>query len=67
MVTHDMAEALLLADLVAVMQDGRLMQAGAPGEIIAAPASAYVAALIETPRREAAALERLDRSLAGRA
>jgi osmoprotectant transport system ATP-binding protein len=68
MVTHDMAEALLLADLIAVMQNGRLVQAGAPADVIARPADDYVAALIETPRREAAALEALeDQAAADRA
>jgi osmoprotectant transport system ATP-binding protein len=66
MVTHDMAEALLLADLVAVMQGGRLVQAGTPREVISSPASDYVAALIETPRREAEALESLGGRRPGR-
>jgi osmoprotectant transport system ATP-binding protein len=60
MVTHDMAEALLLADLLAVMQSGKLVQSGSPRDVVARPANDYVAALIETPRREAAALEALE-------
>jgi osmoprotectant transport system ATP-binding protein len=68
LVTHDMAEALLLADLLAVMQQGRLVQAGSPAEVVGAPASPYVTALIETPRREAAALDKLEgQKLEGRA
>ena len=42
-VTHDQAEAMATADLVAVMQEGRLAQLGTPEEIYAAPASGFVA------------------------
>lgn len=56
MVTHDMTEALLMADRIAVMQDGRLVQVGSPRELAAHPASDFVAQLIETPRRRARAL-----------
>jgi osmoprotectant transport system ATP-binding protein len=43
LVTHDVDEAFLLADKVAVLSDGALVQFGAPDEIRAAPASAFVA------------------------
>jgi osmoprotectant transport system ATP-binding protein len=56
MVTHDMTEALLLADRIAVMRDGRLVQVGSPRELVARPADDFVAQLIETPRRRARAL-----------
>lgn len=59
MVTHDMAEALLLADMIVVLHGGRVLQVGAPSELLNTPADDYVAALIETPRRQAAALETL--------
>jgi osmoprotectant transport system ATP-binding protein len=59
-VTHDMAEALLLGDRVAVMRAGRLVQVGTPRELLAAPADDYVERLLETPRRQARALERLE-------
>ncbi|MBI4564239.1 MAG: ATP-binding cassette domain-containing protein [Planctomycetes bacterium] len=58
-VTHDMAEALLLADRVAVMKEGRLVQVGTPRELLAAPADSYVEHLLETPRRQARAFDRL--------
>jgi iron(III) transport system ATP-binding protein len=45
-VTHDQEEALSLADRVAVMTQGRVLQTGTPHEIYAAPSSATVAALI---------------------
>ena len=56
MVTHDMTEALLMADRIAVMRDGRLVQVGHPRELVASPADDFVSQLIETPRRRARAL-----------
>jgi osmoprotectant transport system ATP-binding protein len=56
MVTHDMTEALLLADRIAMMREGRMIQAGTPHALVAQPADAFVAQLIETPRRRARAL-----------
>lgn len=53
LVTHDMAEALLLADEIAVMRDGRILQIGAPADLLARPSDPYVEALLATPRREA--------------
>jgi osmoprotectant transport system ATP-binding protein len=46
MVTHDMSEALALADQIAVMEGGRLLQAGTPAEIVLRPAAPQVQALI---------------------
>ena len=43
LVTHDVEEACLLADRVAVLADGALAQTGTPAEIRAAPASEFVA------------------------
>jgi iron(III) transport system ATP-binding protein len=42
-VTHDQAEAMATADLVAVMEHGRIAQLGTPEALYAAPASAFVA------------------------
>jgi osmoprotectant transport system ATP-binding protein len=56
MVTHDMTEALLMADRIAVMRDGHLVQVGTPRELVAHPTDNFVAQLIETPRRRARAL-----------
>jgi osmoprotectant transport system ATP-binding protein len=56
MVTHDMTEALLLADRIAVMRQGTLVQTGTPHEVVSHPADPFVAQLIETPRRRAQAL-----------
>jgi len=45
-VTHDQAEALVLADRIAVMMDGRLQQLAAPREVYERPANAVVADFI---------------------
>jgi molybdate transport system ATP-binding protein len=42
-VTHDFVDAAALADRVGVLVDGRLAQVGSPEELLAAPASAFVA------------------------
>lgn len=43
LVTHDQEEALSLADYVAVMRDGRILQWGTPAEIYERPADRWVA------------------------
>jgi molybdate transport system ATP-binding protein len=45
-VTHDWVEALALADEVAVMGGGRVLQAGPPDEVFSRPADADVAAIV---------------------
>ena len=52
MVTHDVTEAVLLADRIVVMQAGRIRADGAPAELLTHP-DADVRALMETPRRQA--------------
>jgi osmoprotectant transport system ATP-binding protein len=58
-VTHDMAEALLLGDRIAVLRAGQLVQLGAPRELLLRPADPYVAELMAAPRRQAAAVDAL--------
>jgi iron(III) transport system ATP-binding protein len=45
-VTHDQEEALSLADRVAVMHRGEVLQVGAPGELYARPEHAFVASFV---------------------
>ncbi len=59
MVTHDMTEALLCADRLAVMNAGRLLRVGTPRELLADPGDEFVAALLANPRRQADRLEAL--------
>jgi iron(III) transport system ATP-binding protein len=46
LVTHDQEEALSLADYVAVMRDGRILQWGTPREVYERPATAWVAGFV---------------------
>ena len=58
LITHDMTEALLLADRIAVMRSGKLLALGTPAEL-SKNGEAYVAELLRTPRREAERLNAL--------
>ena len=51
LVTHDMEEAIHLGDTIAVMDKGKLLQCARPVEIIANPATPFVAELIGTSER----------------
>ena len=46
MVTHDQEEALVMADRIAVMHNGRFEQVGTPAEIYHSPATAFVAGFV---------------------
>ena len=46
LVTHDMEEAIRLADKIAVMDAGRLVQYATPAEIITRPATDFVADMV---------------------
>ena len=50
-VTHDLDEAVRLADKIAVMKDGRIVQVGAPRTILDSPADAYVARFVKRSER----------------
>jgi len=41
-ITHDFDEAIRLADRIAIMKDGEIIQVGAPEELVLAPATDYV-------------------------
>jgi osmoprotectant transport system ATP-binding protein len=57
LVTHDLAEAGRLADEVVVMRAGRIEQQGTMRTLISAPATEYVARLIERARAGLEALQ----------
>jgi osmoprotectant transport system ATP-binding protein len=59
MVTHDMTEALLMADCIAVMEKGRIVALGTPHELLTNPIHPYAATLMATPKRQAERLENL--------
>ena len=49
-VTHDQTEATAIADRVAVMRDGRILQTGTPTEILESPLDLFVATFVGVPR-----------------
>ena len=57
LVTHDLAEAGRLANEVVVMRRGRIEQRGAMSDLVRAPATEYVARLIEKARAGLEALQ----------
>jgi osmoprotectant transport system ATP-binding protein len=59
MVTHDIVEAMTMADRIAVLYRSELRQVGTPAELIAMPADDYVAKLIGMAKHQAAELERV--------
>ena len=59
LVTHDVNEALLLGDHIAVMKQGELLAHGTPQALIGNPPHAYVAELMSMPQRRAARIAEL--------
>lgn len=59
MVTHDMAEALLMADRIAVMHAGEIVQYDTPKALLNAPAHPIVRNMLESPLHEADAVHSL--------
>jgi osmoprotectant transport system ATP-binding protein len=53
MVTHDMAEAVLLADRIVVLKEGRVLADGTPAALSASAVDPDVRALLDAPRRQA--------------
>jgi multiple sugar transport system ATP-binding protein len=62
-VTHDQIEALTMADRIAVLHEGKLLQLGTPHDIYDRPATAYVATLVGTPRINLLNAERVNGAL----
>jgi glycine betaine/proline transport system ATP-binding protein len=51
-ITHDFLEALRLADRIAIMRDGRVIQVGTPSDVVLRPADSYVAEFTHDVPRE---------------
>jgi len=64
MVTHDMAEALLLADRIVVLRAGAIVADGSPAELLGGHRDDEVAALIDVPMAQARRLAALQASRA---
>jgi osmoprotectant transport system ATP-binding protein len=54
MVTHDVLEALLLADRIVIMREGVIVASGTPHEMMNDPRDAEVRKLMDMPRRQMA-------------
>jgi len=67
MVTHDMTEALLMADRIACMRGGEIVQVGSPHALMTRPADDFVRRLMETPKEQADRLEHIVQSDDGEA
>jgi multiple sugar transport system ATP-binding protein len=62
-VTHDQAEAMTMADRIAVLDAGRLQQLGAPDDVYQHPANLFVAQFIGSPPMNVLEAQRADGSL----
>ena len=65
MVTHDMAEALLLADRVLVMDQGLVVADQTPAELLAGKGGEIAQGLVSVPRAQAEKLARMEREGSG--
>jgi len=62
-VTHDQIEALTMADRIAVLHEGRIVQQGRPDDIYDRPSTTFVAQLVGTPKINLLKATRQNRSL----
>jgi osmoprotectant transport system ATP-binding protein len=59
MVTHDMAEALIMSDRIAVMQAGEIVSGGTPYEMLSNPGHPYAEKLLDAPRHQSELIARI--------
>ncbi|MEX2127890.1 MAG: ATP-binding cassette domain-containing protein [Xanthobacteraceae bacterium] len=59
MITHDILGGVLLADRIAVLHQGKLIEEGTPHKLMTAAKHDYVRELMQTPRTQAARLRKL--------
>ena len=65
-ITHDFEEAIRLADRIAIMKDGAIMQIGTPEELVLNPATEYVAEFTQgIPRAKVLSAASLMREASG--
>jgi len=58
-VTHDIFEAFILADRIAILHDGRLQQVGTKEEIVSSPETEFVEKLLMKPKKQLSAFQGL--------
>ena len=58
-VTHDITEALLIADRIGVMRSGRLLQVASPQKLLCNPDNQYVERLMTAARQSSEVIEAL--------
>jgi osmoprotectant transport system ATP-binding protein len=63
MITHDILEAVLFADRIAVLHRGKLIEEGTPHKLMSAAEHDYVRELMQTPRTQAERLRKLMETL----
>jgi len=65
-ITHDFDEAIRLADRIAIMQDGAVIQIGTPEQLVTRPATPYVAEFTrDIPRAKVLSAQAVMRPAAG--
>jgi osmoprotectant transport system ATP-binding protein len=64
MITHDMVEALILADRIVVLQEGKIVEQGTPRDLASNARHEFVRELMQMPERQAKRLASLMESRA---